>query len=405
MKRISWGYCLAVIFSFSVAVPVYAGEEPGWRFNDLKEITLSSYPELISKLRTVDAALADLEGAEWQRYPVPAVQTGLDSDGTFSKPVLSLQQPLWTGGRITAGIEAAQARHGAASAEVQIARRGILLRFIKTYCDFRRRQAQLDIHRLNVKRHEGLREMIERRVKNQVSPEVDLSLATSRLLGARNELSQTVQSFSSAMAQMSELVGRKVTRLDLTENIDLSSMPKNLEESVELARSNAPGLVKMDFELLAAQADIDSAEAAFWPKVVLRVEERTSNFEHKASISVESQLGAGLSTVANVSSAQSKRQAMAEDRQTSLLQLHTTVNEIWNTFVGSRYRLDNNKDNRKTAEAIFESYTRLYVAGQKSWLDVMNSAKETFSTSLTVEDTEAERLSAGLSMLVYTGRL
>ncbi|MBF0215093.1 MAG: TolC family protein [Magnetococcales bacterium] len=381
--------------------------EVKWRFADLLEATRNNYPEIIARQRSVEAALAELEGAKWQRFPVPSLHTGLNSEGGgISDPVIGLSQPLWTGGRITAGIDAAEARHGAADAEVLATRRSVLLRLAEAYSDLRRRQAQLDIHRLNVQRHEGLREMIDRRVKRQVSPDVDLNLANSRLFQAKNDLSQTVQSYSTGLMQLTELVGQKVTRLDLTDVQDLSGLPDTLEKALELTIANSPSLIKQEFQLKAAQADVDSAEAAYWPQVVLRVENQFGKkTEHRASVSLESQLGAGLSSVTNIAAAQSRRNVMLEERRVALLQLQTTVVEAWNTYTGSRYRLDNNQANRKTAALIFESYTRLYVAGQKSWLDVMNSAKESFSTALAVEDTEADKLSAGLSLLFYTGVL
>lgn len=392
---------LFVAWTFAVQA-----EETGWRFADLMDATLRDYPEMISKLRSVDAARSEMEGAEWQRYPVPGVQAAMNSSGGSMDPVFTLRQPVWTGGRITAAIDAARARHGAADAEVAVTRRSLLLRLTGTYSNLRRIQIQLDLHRQNVKRHEGLREMIERRVKSLVSPEVDLNLATSRLLQAKNELSQVVQNFSNGQMQMTELVGKKVARLDLADLPDVSALPKSLDEATQLAISTSPGLVKQDFELQAAQADVDSAEAVYWPKVTVQVEERVgSRSEHKASISLESQLGAGLSSVTNIDAAQSRRQGMVEDRRKTLLQMQTSILEAWNAYNGARYRLENNRANFKSAEAIFESYTRLYVAGQKSWLDVMNAAKDTFSSALAVEDTEADRLHSALSLLVHTGRL
>ncbi|MBF0614752.1 MAG: TolC family protein [Magnetococcales bacterium] len=400
-----WSRWILGAFLCACAVTAQA-EEAGWRFADLMEVTLRDYPEIIAKQRSVDAARSEVEGAEWQRYPAPGVQAAMNSNGGRTDPVFSLRQPLWTGGRITAGIDAARARHGAADAEVLVTRRSLLLRLTSTYSNLRRTQIQLDLHRQNVKRHEGLLEMIGRRVKNQVSPEVDLNLANNRLLQAKNELSQIVQNFSNGTMQMSELVGRKVNKLDLADLPDLSELPKTLEEATAQTMATAPGLVKQDFELQAAQADVDSAEAAYWPKVVLHLEEQFgSKSEHKASISLESQLGAGLSSVTNIDAVQSRRQGMIEDRRKTVLQITTSVAEVWNAYNGARYRLENNRTNYKSSEAIFESYTRLYVAGQKSWLDVMNSAKDTFNSSLAVEDTEADRLSSALSLLVHTGRL
>ncbi len=396
----------ALLAGVMTSTTLYAGDSD-WKFHALLDTARASYPQIAARQRSLDAAKADVDAAEWQRFPVPGIQTSMDDQGNLSDRVFSLQQPIWTGGRVTAGIEAAEARRGMADMSVMETDRSVVQRLIGAYGDARRRQNQREIHRENLVRHQGLRDIIQRRVQSKISPDVDLNLAMSRLYQAENELSSSEQALTVALMRLSELTGRTVKGVDVSEKIDLSGLPDTLKTAVEQATAALPALRKIDFELVASQADVDSAKAAFWPQVTVRMEyvDGKQVSEQRTMLTLGSQLGAGLSSRANVNAALSRKDALAEDRKVTVAQLETTVVESWYAFAGARYRLSNTHNYRDRTLAIFESYTRLYAAGQKSWLDVMNAARELVSSALAVEDTEAEKLNAALGLLLLTGKL
>lgn len=382
-----------------------------WTFEALLRETETTHPALAARARARDAAQAEVTAAKWQRYPTPGVEAGFDDDGN-RETVVFVQQPLWTGGRITAGIDAAEARYGAAGEDVSVKRREVLLRLIDAYVDARRRQAQQRIYQQNVQQHERLLEMIERRVGREVSPKVDQDLARSRLYQAANDLSQVVQALSDARTRLAELSGRSVAEVAESEAGASSGLPGSRAEALERAAAVSPLLERLTFERSAADADVRSERAAFWPKLSLRVEHRDNEAQRqlnqrdtRALLQLESQFGAGLSAGSRVDAAIARREALAEERRAALRELESEVGQSWNQLTAARLRLDNSRINRDSARLVFESYTRQYVVGQKSWLDVLNAVREASAAAVTVEDAGAETLRAELRLRLLTGGL
>ncbi|MBF0462736.1 MAG: TolC family protein [Magnetococcales bacterium] len=371
-----------------------------------------SYPAIRSKQAAKEAAKADLEGAEWQRYPTPGVQLGRDSHGA-NTTTLSLEQPLWTGGRITAAIDAAEARHGAAGEGINESQQEILLRVIAAYVEATREHSRQEILIKQVRRQERLLEMIARRVQTEASPTVDRELAETRMHLAVTELSVGTQAYNNAMTMLSELAGEPVTQ-PMPVVVDAANLPPNQDTLLTEAVAQSPTLARMKMEENAARADVDSKRSVFWPQVVARYESTTSPASLGSDLQVHdsrmlmmlsSQVGAGLSNVSGLQSAQSRLRSLELDRESTVRDLRTSLNMDWDTLVAARLRLRHAELSRSGTAEVFDSYTRQYVIGRKSWLDVMNAVREDIQAELAVEDTQAEINVATLRIQTRTNRL
>jgi hypothetical protein len=96
-------------------------------FDQALQAALSSHPLVQGKRSAQAAAKAELEGADWQRYPTPSIEANTASGGDKAS-VFRLDQPIWNGGRIQAGIDAAGSRHSAASTAIDEARQELALK-------------------------------------------------------------------------------------------------------------------------------------------------------------------------------------------------------------------------------------------------------------------------------------
>ena len=56
----------------------------------------------------------------------------------------------------------------------------------------------------------------------------------------------------------------------------------------------------------------------------------------------------------------------------------------------------------QTAQNVSESYGRQFLAGRKSWLDVMNTARDLVSTQVQLADAEASQLTVSWRLAVIT---
>ena len=52
---------------------------------------------------------------------------------------------------------------------------------------------------------------------------------------------------------------------------------------------------------------------------------------------------------------------------------------------------------------VFESYSRQYIAGRKTWIDVLNAVRETTQADFAMADANAQTLAAGERLRLRTG--
>lgn len=139
--------------------------------------TLSTNPQVQGKRSAQAAAKAEQEGAEWQRYPAPTVEASTGSGGQSASVFRLDLQPIWNGGRVTAGIDAAGSRLDAAGMAIDEVRLALALNVIAASSEALRLQARQVHAQTSVGEHEKLLAMIRRRVQQEVSPLADQRLA------------------------------------------------------------------------------------------------------------------------------------------------------------------------------------------------------------------------------------
>ncbi len=378
-----------------------------WTFDQAMQSALSSHPAVLGKLSSSAAAKAEREGAEWQRYPTPSIEAAAQSGGGYNT-VLRLQQPLWTGGRITAGIEAAGRRSEAAEAAVAEARQDIGLKVIAAFTEAQRQQARQVTAVTGVNEHEKLLKMIGRRVEREVSPPVDKGFAQSRLFQAANDLSAVTQARANALTQLTQLTGKTVS--DVAGEMGDSGAPGSREAALDQAMGYSPTLRRLAFEEAAAEEDIASKRSAYMPQLAVRLEHSTGSTtgltnDSRALLVLEAQPGAGLSAISGVEAAIARREAVRQSREVALRDLRERVTVDWNELVAARLRLDNARQARTMSTEVFESYARQYTTGRKTWIDVLNAVREATQSGFAVADAAAQVAAAALRLRLLAGGL
>lgn len=377
-------------------------------FDQALQATISSHPLIQGKRSARDAAKAEREGAEWQRYPTPSIEANTATGGENAS-VFRLDQPLWTGGRITAGIDAAGSRFDAAGTAIDEVRQELALKVIAASSEALRLQARRVHAQASVGEHEKLLAMIRRRVEQEVSPLADQRLAESRLYATINELSATLQGMQNALAQLGQLTGRTVTEIDpwgFTETARPDHLPRDLEQAVEQALAQSPTLRRLNFESEAANADIDSKRSAYLPQLALRLESTQGSLsDNRALLVLQAQPGAGLSARSGVNAALARRESIRQSAEAAQRDLRQQVALDWNEWMAARSRVENAEQARTTSAEVSESYARQYTAGRKTWLDVLNAVREATQAEVALVDARSQMQAAVLRLKVLTGRL
>lgn len=378
-------------------------------FEQILQAALTSHPLVLGKRSSQAAAEAEREGAEWQRYPSLTLEANTQSssqDANQSAGMLRIDQPLWSGGRVTADIKAAGSRFDAAGAAVDEARQELTFKVIAAITEAVRQQARQQHAIVSVKEHERLLAMIQRRVEQEVSPQVDQSLAASRLYASISELSITTQSLNNALAQLSQLAGQTVRVID-QQGLSEVGAPDTLETAMSQALAYSPTLRRLTFEEEAARSDIASKRAAYLPQLVLRMENTQGGLvsDNRVMLVLLAQPGAGLSAVSSTEAAFARREAARMAREAAVRDMRDRVTLDWNEWVAARLRLEYANQGRAMSAEVTESYSRQYTAGRKSWIDVLNAVREATLSELAAEDARSQMLAASLRLRELTGTL
>ena len=378
--------------------------QPRWTLATVLQAALERHPLLLGRRSSEDAARAEREVAEWARYPTPSLEA-FSRNVNGSVGVARIEQPIYTGGRITANITAAERRLDAAGSAVEEARLELRLRVIAATVEALRQQARLARAAASVDEHRKLLDMIKRRVAQEVSPSVDQSLAESRLFQAVNDQSAMNQAYRNALAQLSQLAGQAVTDIG-PEGVTDANAPATQTLAEEQARSYSPALQRLGFEEAAANADIDVRRAAMLPSVAMRLERGMGAIgESRALVVVQAQPGAGLAARSGVEAAAARREAARQAREATLRDVSERVTLDWNELQAARLRLENARYAQQMSGEVFSSYTRQYVIGRKSWLDVLNAVREAAQADFAVEDARAQAQGASQRLRAQAGAL
>jgi adhesin transport system outer membrane protein len=363
---------------------------------------MATHPIVEGRRAALEASRADREGAEWQRFPTPSLEATTRDSGT-SASLLALEQPVWTGGRITSGVRAAGFREDAARSAVVESQETIALRVINAYSELLRQQQRLVHAEASVGEHDRLLAMITRRVEQEVSPPADREFALARLAQARIELSLARQGVQAAGSQLSQLVGQPVRQV-ADPAPGARPLPSSLDAAVARAIERSPALERLDRASLAAVEDVNTRRSVLQPQLALRLEKQFGTLaDNRALVVLRAQPGAGLSAASSVASAQRRVDEARLAREEAVRGLREQVETAWVQYAAAEERVGGSRQSVEMSRLVSESYARQYVAGRKTWIDVLNAVREATQSQFALADALAQSRAAGLTLWLLTG--
>jgi len=396
---------VAVPVRSEVATPAPAAQE----LKPLLRNALERYPSIAARRQEFAAAQGALDGARWQRYPSLSVSgAALGSNGAAPSTV-SVQQILWSGGRIDGSIAAADSRMTAAAAGTLVEEQIVLERTVAAYVELQRQQARLVASEENVRRHTDLYGLIARRVGQEVSSAADSALATARLAQARAERQQISAAIGNARAALQSLSGEAVRTVVALDAPILGFA--SVQEALAVAENFSPEIARQRSLAAAATSDIDVRKGQLMPTLAARVEHLrnpivgVNSSTDRALLAFEFQPGAGLSAFSAVREAEARRLAAMSAVEGSRLDLEQKLNAAWIDAQSSATQREPLRILARTNVAIVDSFLRQYRVGRKSWLDVLNAQREAVQALYALADVESQALSGALRVRLVTGAL
>lgn len=372
------------------------------------QAAIQQHPQILKARGLAAAAEQDKQAADWARYPGLTAEARGESGSRQS--ILRLEQPVWSGGRIEAGIEAAQLSQQAAEQFKLETQQGLLEQTANSFYDVLRWQARLQLAKDNLEEHRRLFDLIHRRADAEISPVSDTLLAQARLQQATSELLLAQKQVKLASNTLSQWTGQEAASLKAP-TIWPERQALNPLALIDQALQFSPARKKLQIQAEREAALARQINASLKPSVVAGYQYTLGDLSTgtldrgRVYVGMSFQPGAGLSALNNLNAALMRQQAAEQDISVQERQLRQQVESLsqeLQSLSAQRIPLLSLADQ---TEKVIESYVRQYQIGRKNWLDVLNAQREKVQARANALDTIWALEQAHFRLMVIIGEL
>lgn len=395
---------LIILFFYSFCV---WGDEK-LTLDTLIDTTLKYHPSVRSAQLAIQGAEVGIDSAKWGYWPTPLVSVD-NSEGRRST-LFQISQPLWTGGKLDAAVDKATALKSESTADLEQSRYDLAFKCIELYGTLIQTEGRLNALDESLKRLQKYDAMIRRRVEGGVSPLSDGELISNRIAQTRNErLNQSILQ-KTALSQLRLLSGLNLqsSMID-TKNFNYSSL-MSIQSLIDDACATYPIFKKQRAQINVAQYEFENAKAQLYPNLSAKAERQIGSLyedgysDNRFILSVSMNTGAGLSSYSNIQAAQLKIDQLVQNLETSKIDLAQKIESDYDNYRLLDERISIADQSIRSSLKVLESYTRLFIAGKRSWLDVVNAARELTENQKLKSDMSVSSLISGERLRLYQGK-
>lgn len=341
----------------------------------------------IERARAAIAAAQDgITAAKWQFGPTPSFSRELATGSSRYVNVLRIQQPLYTGGLLSANLSGARTALQGSQQELLAAQLQLKLKIVQSWADWVKVQGRIDSLDLLCDVHERLLDMIRRRNLAGVATNTDAALAASRLSAVQAELAQARLEEGLQRDRLGRLARRPVDApLRTALDGDLPAPPSLHKVLDRIQLSPEMALARANVDL--ARNELAKAKAALMPTLSLRLDHQSGAYsDQRVGLVFQASLQGGFAGLAGVNAARSRiaaaeaAVAATEQDQLGNYQLEYT------RYAAAATSLRNAARTAATSEDVLASYRRQFDAGKRAWLDLLNMVRETHATRQMARD-------------------
>ena len=327
---------------------------------------------------------------------------------------LVVAQPLFTGGRTTWAVRAAEASVDAGREDLRAVEASVLFSVIQSYLDVLRDQQTLVIREADLNTLE--RQFRESSAKFSLGKvtRTDVAQAQAQLEAARAALTMAQAQLEISRAAYAAAVGAEPGAL--TDPQSLPHLPATLDEAFDLADISNPLLLQSRLKEKASRAQIAEARAAYRPTVALQgsygaLGPLSPYVSRDYGVAASAALMFNLPLLTGGVTASQLRQATAQnggDRvsiETVHRQVVQGVAQAWNQVVSGRASVKAGEAQVKAAETALDGAQAEYGFGLRTTLDVLISDENLRLAQLSLVQSRHDAFLAEASLLQVSGRL
>lgn len=366
---------------------------------------LARHPAVLAALGQLNSAKHETDGAKYQFLPTPSFgvernaqpKKGLtDSRTQFAR----LQQPLWTGGRLTAQLDRARSQEEQANFTVAEQRLSLASRWLQLWAEIQASELKLQAFKESEALHIKYVRQVNNRAQEGHAPRSDVQLSLSRLAAVQAEIEQTKAQRQQAISKLEQMYGGPIPlgAINWTAALQAPSQPGVANRShgqwIAMALDIHPTIQKSMATVNTIRADAEIAKSRIYPEVYVRgevIDRDVTGHAKLVYVGVTSNFGAGLSSMASVASAQARLQAQEQDIEVKRRDITDQVSADLQTVESQTQRLTFLIQAHESAEQFMQASERQFDAGRRTWQELMNTAREKAQALVQIAEAQSIR--------------
>ena len=344
----------------------------------LLEVAADKHPSVLQARSQAHAAGFDVEAAKWGLFPT--VSSELRSDTNLTQSLAKVEQPLWTGGKLSSRIDLSESNLRAAEAGIHEAQFTALSQVATAFFEALRLAHRHQSATRNVAEHERLLGLIQRRADAQISPPADTTLAQARLQQAVSERIQIKKQLDASMTTLAQWTQPLTGPLKAPADIAFARPPES--QLFDRVLAHSAQRQRLLSQIDSAEAQIKVSQAQIYPTVVAGFQHTwagavpSSMDRNKAYLALQFQTGAGLSARSGMQAAASRKDAAQQELETLERNLQSQASAAITELDALQAQLEPAQALLAGTTEVVDSYLRQYQVGRKNWLDVLNAQRE-----------------------------
>lgn len=358
----------------------------------------------------VAAAGFQREAAEWARFPTLSVEaTGGQTSAAAPATVLRIEQPLWAGGRIDAQIDSARQLVSAAEAAEAETRQRLAEQTAVAYVGWMGAAERVDVAVKAAELFAGLVGYVRRREAQGLASAADTAIATARY--------GYIQALASELRGALERARAELAALTLNSSfvsgvpVSVPEYPERTVAQIEQAYLDlSPLVAQRRAEAESARAQVLVRQGQMLPRLALRLE-RVSGLsaalgtgeESRALLVLQFAPEPGLASYSGFRAAGSRLEAALAQSAADENDVRLRARTHWSDYVASRLQVKEIEPQVAALETASASFMRQFEVGRKTWLEVLNTRRETVDARLALSRARTARDQSALRLMVNTG--
>jgi outer membrane protein len=343
--------------------------------------------------------------------------TTIPGQSQISSETITITQPVYTGGRVSSQVSAAEASVLAGREALRQSEQSVLQNVIQAYVDVRRDQENQAIAQENV----GLlrRQLEEARARFDVGEitRTDVAQTEASVAAAQAQLSASQAQLANSRAAYAAVVGQNPGALAPEPSL-ASLLPSSVDQAFDVAEHNNPQIRQADYTEQSSAAKVAQAKAQTRPTFGLQAQLGYSggnvglaspfaNYSHDISASavLNFPLFTGGLTSSQIRQAAENNNVDRINIETTRRQVLLLVSEAWNQLLGARASLISNQEQVRAANIAFEGTRQEAQVGLRTTLDVLITEQNLSNAQLALVNSRHDEYLAGAVLLAATGSL